>query len=158
MISTGALQSSRRGSAGSCRYTARFDYPLCSVSWMSTGGAVIVQIGLIGDEAGDELRRLEQWLREDEDLRKVTITAQNAAMERGDMGPVLDALQVLLEPQGVLTALAASVGTWAGVRRRSVRIRVRSGEKEVEIDASRLRDPDDIATRILRELDGKPEA
>ncbi|MFI5979089.1 hypothetical protein [Streptomyces sp. NPDC051452] len=119
---------------------------------------MIVQIGLIGDEAGDELRRLEQWLRGDEDLRKIEIRNQNAPMESGDMGPVLDALQLLLEPQGVLAALAASVGTWAGIRRRSVRIRVRSGEKEVEIDASRLRDPDDIATRILHELDGKREA
>jgi hypothetical protein len=33
------------------------------------------------------------------------------------MGPVLDALHLLLEPQGVLAAVAASLGTWAGTRR-----------------------------------------
>ncbi|MEU8649725.1 hypothetical protein [Streptomyces sp. NPDC048737] len=119
---------------------------------------MIIEIGLTGDEAAYELRQLQKWLRDDDELRRATISGRNAPMESGDMGPVLEALQVLLEPQGVLTALAASVGTWAGVRRRGVRIRVRSGEKEVEIDASRLRDPDDIASRILRELDGKPEA
>jgi hypothetical protein len=119
---------------------------------------VIVEIGLNGDEAAYELRQLEKWLRDDDELRGATISGRNAPTESGDMGPALEALQVLLEPQGVLTALAASVGTWAGVRRRGVRIRVRSGEKEVEIDASRLRDPDDIASRILRELEGKPEA
>lgn len=119
---------------------------------------MIVEIGLNGDEAAYELRQLEKWLRDDDDLRGAMISGRSAPTEIGDMGPVLEALQVLLEPQGVLAALAASVGTWAGVRRRSVRIRVRSGEKEVEIDASKLRDPDDIASRILRELDGKHEA
>ncbi|MET7370873.1 hypothetical protein ABZS61_34480 [Streptomyces sp. NPDC005566] len=119
---------------------------------------MIVEIGLQGDEAGYELRQLEKWLREDDGLARATISGRNAPTESGDMGPVLEALQVLLEPQGVLAAVAASVGTWAGVRRRNVRIRVRSGEKEVEIDATRLRDPDDIARRILRELDSKHEA
>ncbi|THA39788.1 hypothetical protein [Streptomyces sp. A1547] len=116
---------------------------------------MIVQVGLIGDEAGDELRRLEQWLRQDQELRRVAITAQAAPVEDGDMGPVTQALQLLLEPQGVLTAVAASLGTWAGVRRRQVHIRVRSGDKEVEIDASRLEDPDEVAVRIVRELDGR---
>ena len=119
---------------------------------------MIVQIALIGDEAGDELRRLEQWLRKDEDLRHITIVAEQAPVENGDMGPVLDALQLMLEPQGVLAALAASLGTWAGTRRRNVRVRVRSGDKEVEIDASRLHDPDDVAARILREMDGQRES
>lgn len=116
---------------------------------------MIVQVGLVGDEAGDELRRLEQWLRRDEGLRRVTITAQQAPAQSGDMGPVLEALQLLVEPQGVLTAVAASLGTWASTRRRNVRVRVRSGDKEVEIDASHLSDPDDVATRILRKLDGQ---
>ncbi|KOU15176.1 hypothetical protein ADK52_36150 [Streptomyces sp. WM6372] len=116
---------------------------------------MIVRVGLIGDEAGDEVRRLEQWLRQDQDLGQVTITALAAPAGEGDMGPVTEALQLLLEPRGVLTAVAASLGTWAGVRRRQVHIRVRSGEKEVEIDASRLQDPDEVAVRILRELDGR---
>lgn len=110
---------------------------------------------LVGDEAGDELRRLQQWLCKDEDLRHVSITAKQAPVQNGDMGPVLEALQLLLEPQGVLAAVAASLGTWASTRRKNVRIRVRSGDKEVEIDVSRLCDPDDVAIRIVRELDGR---
>lgn len=116
---------------------------------------MIVRVGLIGDEAGDELRRLEQWLRQDRELGRVTITAQAAPAGEGDMGPVAEALHLLVEPRVVLTAVAASLGTWAGVRRRAVRIRVRSGNKEVEIDASRLQDPDEVAIRIVRVLDGR---
>ncbi|MFD7630745.1 hypothetical protein ACFV7Q_32785 [Streptomyces sp. NPDC059851] len=116
---------------------------------------MIVRVGLVGDEAGDELRRLERWLRADDDLGAVAIAPEQAPVQDGDMGPVLDALQLVLEPQGLLTAVAASLGTWASTRRRNVRIRVRSGEKEVEIDASRLNDPDEVALRITRELDGR---
>ncbi|MER7466302.1 hypothetical protein [Streptomyces sp. NPDC097981] len=113
-----------------------------------------VRVGLAGDETGEELRRLEEWLRRDQELGGVTITAQRAPDQGGEMGPVTEALHLLLEPRGVLTAVAASLGTWAGIRRRHVRIRVSNGKKTVEIDASRLDDPDEVAVRIVRELDG----
>ncbi|MEU8775759.1 hypothetical protein [Streptomyces sp. NPDC048606] len=114
---------------------------------------MIVRVDLVGDPAGDELRRLEHWLRQDGRLRGVSVTGRPAPLRDGDMGPVLEALQLVLEPQGLLTAVAASLGTWAGVRRRQVRVRVRSGEKEVEIDASRLDAPEDVALRIVRALE-----
>jgi hypothetical protein len=113
---------------------------------------MIVTVSLDGDEAGDDLRRLEQWLRDD-DLHGVKVNVVDSAAEPGDMGPVPELIQLLLEPQGVMTAVAASIGTWAGMRRRNVRVRVRSGDKEVEIDASRIEDPEEVASRIARELD-----
>ncbi|MFJ5549236.1 hypothetical protein [Streptomyces sp. NPDC093225] len=116
---------------------------------------MIVRLDLPGDEAGDELRQLQGWLRADEDLAGITVTGRQAPARDGEMGPALEALHLVLEPQGLLTAVAASVGTWASTRRRAVRIRVRSGEKEVEIDAPRLADPDEVARRILRELEGR---
>ncbi|MFE2478696.1 hypothetical protein [Streptomyces sp. NRRL F-2747] len=114
-----------------------------------------VRVGLVGDGTGEELRRLEQWLRQDQELRGVTVTALRAPDQGGEMGPVTEALHLLLEPQGVLPAVAASLGTWAGMRRRGVRVRVTSGKKTVEIDATRLDDPQEAALRIVRELDGR---
>ncbi|WP_367135528.1 MULTISPECIES: effector-associated constant component EACC1 [Streptomyces] len=117
---------------------------------------MIVQLSVVDDEAGEELRRLQQWLHKDDDLRLVTITAEQAPDRDEDMAPVTEVLSLLCQPQGVLTAVVASLVTWLGTRRKIVRIRVRSGAKEIELDASHLEKPaDEVADQLLRELDGQ---
>jgi hypothetical protein len=112
-----------------------------------------VWLSLIGDEAGDETRRLTQWLREGSDLRPATIRIVDTLSEPGSMGTGADLIQVAFQQHGVLVALAGVLGTWVGTRRRNIKLRVRVGEKEVELEGSKLNDPDEIAAQLLRELD-----
>lgn len=109
-------------------------------------------VSLVGDEAGDELRRLTQWLRDDEDLRNATIVVKEASGQPGDMGPGTDLIQVAFQQHGVLVALVGVLGTWVGTRRRNVKIRVRVGKKEVEIDGAQPKDAEEVAARLLQEL------
>jgi hypothetical protein len=112
-----------------------------------------VLLSLVGDEAIDETRRLTQWLHEDEDLRSAKIRAVETPGEPGDMGIEAELIEVAFQQHGVLVALAGVLGTWVGTRRRNVKLRVRVGKREVEIDASKMEDPDEVAVRLLRELD-----
>lgn len=112
-----------------------------------------VTLSLIGDEAGDEVRQLAQWLREDTDLRSATIQIVDTPGEPGDMGTVDELIQVAFQQHGVLVALAGVLGTWIGTRRRNIKLRVRVGKKEVDIEASKLEDPSEVAARLLDELD-----
>ena len=112
-----------------------------------------VWLSLIGDESGDEARRLNQWLQEDSDLRPAKIQTVDAPGEPGDMGLGAEMIQVAFQQHGVLVALVGVLGTWIGTRRRNIKLRVRVGKKEVEIDGSKLEDPDEVAARLLRVLD-----
>jgi hypothetical protein len=118
----------------------------------SSGGIMEVLVSLIGDEAGDETRRLTRWLQEDGDLRSARIQMMHTQGEPGDMGIEAELIQVAFQEHGVLVALAGVLGTWIGTRRRTIKLRVRVGKREVEIDASKLEDPDEVAIRLLREL------
>jgi Effector Associated Constant Component 1 len=94
-----------------------------------------------GDEqSGDELRSLLRWLRDDEDLRAARISARSAQPAPGEMGHGLDLVQVLLEPDGLASALATAVVTavvtWLSTRRRKVKVRLRHGDREIEVEAA----------------------
>lgn len=107
----------------------------------------------MGDEAGDETRLLAQWLQEDTDLRPATIQVVDTPGKPGDMGPGAELIQVAFQQHGVLVALVGVLGTWIGTRRRSVTVRVRVGEKEIDIERAKLENPSEVAARLLRELD-----
>jgi hypothetical protein len=116
-----------------------------------------VWLSLDGDEAGDEARRLVQWLREDTDLRPTTtIHVVDTPGKPGDMGPGSELIQVAFQQHGVLVALVGVLTTWIGTRRRNVTIRLlvreKEKEKEVLIKGAKLEDPTEVAARLLREL------
>jgi len=113
---------------------------------------VDVQVWLVGDESGSELRSLVRWLRDDEDMRGVRFELKNAAMKPGDMGPTPELIQAVLQPQGILVALAGVLGTWIGARRRATKIHVRVDSKEVEIDGTKIDNPQQVAAQLLRDL------
>jgi Effector Associated Constant Component 1 len=117
-----------------------------------------VELSLVGDNADEELRSLSRWLQADEDVRDVTFEMHTRSVRTGDMGPVPELIQAALQPGGLLAALAGVLGTWVTVKRRAVKLRIRSGDKEVEIDAAKMADPEAVAVRILRELDGASES
>ena len=111
-----------------------------------------LQVWLVGDESGSELRSLMRWLRDDGDLRGVRFDLRNSAMQPGDMGPTPELIQAVFQPQGILVAFAGILGTWIGTRRRATKIHVRVDEREVEIDGAKIDNPEQVAAQFLRDL------
>jgi len=112
-----------------------------------------IQICIYGDEAGDETRSLARWLRDSDDMSEARITLVHTSGQRsGEMGSATEIIQAIFQPQGVLVALAGALGTWIGSRRKPVTIHVRSGEKEVQIDSAKFKEPEEVAARLLRNL------
>lgn len=118
-----------------------------------------IEMAVLDDDSGDELSKLGRWLRDDEDLRSVRIVAVSAQPASGQMtGGVVATLEAAIVNKDLLVALTSAVGGWLASRAagRRTRIRVRRGEREVEIDTARVHDADEIAHRIWQELDDEP--
>jgi len=69
-------------------------------------------------------------------------------------GDTAGLVATILNPE-LLAALFAALGGWAAARvsTRRTKIRVKVGEKELELDGAGLRDPEGTARRLLAELD-----
>jgi hypothetical protein len=118
-----------------------------------------IEIATLDDDAGDELNSLRQWLRDNEDLRSVRFTSVTSPPAPGEMtGGVVGALEAAIVNKELLVALTSAIGGWLASRAssRRTRIRLRSGEREVEIDTVKVHDADQIAHKIWRELDEEP--
>lgn len=107
-----------------------------------------LRVQLNGD--GDQLLSLESALRGDPDLRGTRINRIDLPPRPGEMGPVTDALQWVSENAELTTALAAALTAWLTQRRTKVRVKV--GEHEVELDSTRIEDPEQLALRVLQAL------
>jgi hypothetical protein len=68
------------------------------------------------------------------------------------MGAADYAVDIITGAAPVMAAAATTVGMWLGTRSRRTRIRVRNGDKEIEIDGGHVRDPIAIAEQILRNI------
>jgi hypothetical protein len=112
---------------------------------------VKVLLGLADDEDGAETRSLADWLRDDESVP--TVATVKVAPNPSEMGPVTDTIELVLQPEGLVTAVIGAVAAWLGTRGRETTIRVRTDDREIEVVAPKLADPEQIALRILRELD-----
>ncbi|MEV4411034.1 hypothetical protein [Catellatospora sp. NPDC049609] len=108
-----------------------------------------LRVEINGD--GDQLLSLESALRGDADLRGTRITRVDLPPGRGELGPVTDALHWAAENPELMAALAAALTAWLAQRRTKVRVRV--GEREVEVDSTRVNDPEELALRVLAALD-----
>ncbi|MFE9633569.1 hypothetical protein [Streptomyces sp. NPDC006463] len=115
------------------------------------------EVRVESDPTGADIRSLADWLARDADVReaKATVTVLESEQRPDEMGPLADAVQVLLEPDGVLVAVVTAVGVWLESRGRRTRIRVRQGDTEVEIDSADVDDPEAVAESILREIQEK---
>ncbi|MEV0900662.1 hypothetical protein [Actinoplanes sp. NPDC049802] len=124
-----------------------------------SGDDIRVEIVLKGDESGESYNELRKWLRGDEDLAGVRVDAVTAAPAPGRMaGGAVEALIATVADPGLLGALFGALGGWAAARAstRRTRIRVRVGEREVEVEGPALRDPEDVARRLRAELGEAP--
>jgi hypothetical protein len=93
---------------------------------------------------------LLDWLRHEDTLRGRVRTAQTPARP-GEMGGVLDALEVALGSGGADALLATSVSTWLSQPRRTdVKLTVTAEDgRHIELDARRIQDP----AVLLREVE-----
>ncbi|GAA0453974.1 hypothetical protein Aca07nite_66540 [Actinoplanes capillaceus] len=120
------------------------------------GPGIRVEISLTGDGSYNELRK---WLRGDEDLDGVRVDTVGAPPLPGQMsGGAVEALIATVADPGLLGALFGAVGGWAAARAstRRTRIRVKVGDREVEVEGPALRDPEAVARRLHAELGEAP--
>ncbi|BAL91085.1 hypothetical protein AMIS_58650 [Actinoplanes missouriensis 431] len=100
----------------------------------------------------DTLRAVERELRSDADLRGTRLSRIDAPIKPGEMGFVPDALQWVTDNNTLLAALAGAVAGWLGRQRQPTRVRVRLGEREIELESDRVKDADATAEELLRKL------
>lgn len=105
------------------------------------GGTVEIDLSLEGaDASADELRSLQSWLAEEDELRGL-VQGRESPPAADRLGPVLEALEVVTGPAaGVMTA---SVVAWLRSRVGDVKLIVtpRRGER-IELQAKNVRSLD----------------
>lgn len=98
-----------------------------------------------------DLRSLHDWLRDEDDLRGTEVAWTPAPPKPGEMG-VSDVLMVTLGAGGLGTVMARSISVWIRHRSSDLRIRIKSGDQVVELNAQRLRNPEELAEIISKLL------
>ncbi|RKT53522.1 effector-associated constant component EACC1 [Saccharothrix australiensis] len=114
-----------------------------------------------GPAGTDELRSLHRTLSREPDLRGLVRLRQRPPAGES-LGPVVEAVEVELAPDGPLTVVAGAVLVWLRHRHGSVKVKVTRGADAVEVAAQRIRDLDaasvrHLATEIVTALDGKAQ-
>jgi hypothetical protein len=104
----------------------------------------------VGDER--QLRSLREWLVDEPDMRGSKVTLAVPEFAPGHMGAVSDVLVVALGSGGAGAALVASLSAWLQTRVTTVKMRMRSAEGEVEIEATTARDPAALVERLAKAL------
>lgn len=121
-----------------------------------------MRIEIEGDDSAGELGSLMEWLAEVDELRGA-VRPVHAPPPAGALGPVLEALDVLVGPGGVAAAVTTSLVAWLRHRAGSVRVRVRKPDgTTVTLDAEKVRglSADDVHAQVeqlLRAVE-EPEA
>ena len=112
-----------------------------------------MQVAILFDEAADhagELRSLRDWLRADDGFVG-TVDLDVSRPRVGEMGVLGDSLNVVLGPADI-AALATALSVWLRSRKSDLRVRLRSGEREVEVDATNVDDPERFVELVREEL------
>ncbi|MDD7942813.1 hypothetical protein PHK61_30805 [Actinomycetospora lutea] len=112
-----------------------------------------ILITVLGDEAGSEASSLAEWLRADEDVPKSAISLARTPTAKGEMGPVTDIVQLLLDPTTTSATLTA-VAAWLTARRQTTTIHIKSGDREVEVESASIKDPAQAAKSLMEEIEG----
>ena len=118
------------------------------------GTGVELRISL-GEGDLSDLEALHDWLRDERELNG-RVRAAGPEPRAGELGTLTDALIVAVGSGGAISALAASLGAWLSLPRRSdVRIRIhRADGNSVVIDAKRVASGEiDVQSMIRQALD-----
>ena len=109
------------------------------------------------DDQFEALGSLSEWLRRDPELRGTPIRVVRRPPQPGELGSVAEAVQIVTQNGAAVTAAAATLGAWLTARARATKIRVRDGDREVEIEAGRMKDARQVAGEILDRLSASAE-
>lgn len=104
----------------------------------------------LATDQGSLLTRYEDlldWLTSEPDLRP-GVKPVRAAPAPGELGGLIEALEIAVGSGGAVTVLAGGLRMWLS-RNRDVHISVRDGDRSMEIDG-----PGTDVERILRALNG----
>jgi hypothetical protein len=108
-------------------------------------------------EDGADLIALRKWMVESDDLRGLPVGADRATPEPNTMPGtgVVEALVTVITDKATLTAAATAIGGWLTARlsMRRTRLRIKHGDREVEVDTARVRHLDDLAAWLRDQLD-----
>ncbi|GIJ46072.1 hypothetical protein Val02_29580 [Virgisporangium aliadipatigenens] len=98
----------------------------------------------------DDLCSLIDWLDHEPELRGRVKTLQRSPRD-GELGGVVEAVQVAAGAGGALAVLASALRVWLSQPRRSdVRIKVRGRHgRSIEVDARRVADPEALLRTVL---------
>jgi hypothetical protein len=138
---------------------ATFGYGVGMPISPDSGGEIRVKIIIDGDESGGSVSGLWKWLRTDDDLAGVEVDFVAPDLRPDEMsGGIAEALMATVADPGVLGALIGAVGGWVTARAsaRRTRIRVKVGEREIEMEGPALQDPEGVARRLRTELGEAP--
>jgi len=109
-------------------------------------------IRVLDDEAGDETRSLINWLHSDDELNGVQISSGDSPVRAGEMGGVIDLVEVAMQPDGIGVALITAIATWLSTRKKSLKISIEKNGRRVELEVPRASDIDAVVKAISGEL------
>ncbi|MBT2539739.1 hypothetical protein J7E99_03200 [Streptomyces sp. ISL-44] len=112
---------------------------------------MIVLVSTTDGEAADELRSLRAELLDDADWRG-RVELMERPPESGTLGPVVEALQLVLDPAS-LAALLGSVAAWLRYRTSDVKLTVRRTDKGTDITLDGVRVQQLDAPGLVAELE-----
>lgn len=115
-----------------------------------------LQITAPDDVDGGDLTDLRDWLGDDDGMRGVPVSLHRSGGRPGEMagGGVADVLLTLFDDRTTVIAVSTAVAGWLTARAssRRTRVKVRHGDREMEIDSTTVRDPELLARRMREEL------
>lgn len=120
-----------------------------------------LRLRVSGEDAEHQLRELRDWLDREDELRG-EVRLRNRPIEPGQMGGLLDVIEVAVGSGGAVAVLAKSLSVWLTQNRADVKVTVMPTEHgpQIVVDSKRARDAQamvreigELAAKLHRELD-----
>ena len=105
-----------------------------------------VSLLITGDS--DDLLALEAALRNDPAIKGALLDRVVRESEADEMGPAVEALTWISDHKDLVIAVAGAITAW--IERRRTTVRIRTGEREIEVSAYGVRDAETLAKALLR--------
>lgn len=112
-------------------------------------------IHIVGGDI-EVVQSLANWLASERELRGAVRTVRGPTGET-QLGAVTEMITVALGSGGAGTVLASSLITWLKVRPTNARLRVKAGDRLVELDIRTLRDVQPLLEQMLGVAPGSPD-
>jgi Effector Associated Constant Component 1 len=115
-------------------------------------GLMDASIRVIGGDI-EVVQSLANWLASERELRGAVRTVRGPTGET-QLGAVTEMITVALGSGGAGTVLASSLITWLKVRPTSARLRIKTGDRLVELDIRTLGDVQPLLEQMLSDHPG----